>query len=130
VASDNRKLIRSLENEFRDALLSKDSERLRSLIHPQFLLIGTRASGPFTINRDEWLESVQRREIVSIDVNRRDAIVFEGVMVGTIEARWTIRYLGTEIQDRVLLSDVWVMDEGRWCVVRRHSSPVPPEQKR
>ncbi len=130
MASDNRKLIRSLENEFRDALLSKDSERLRSLIHPQFLLIGTRASGPFTINRDEWLESVQRREIVSIDVNIRDAIVFEGVMVGTIEARWTIRYLGTEIQDRVLLSDVWVMDEGRWCVVRRHSSPVPPEQKR
>jgi hypothetical protein len=85
VASDNRKLIRSLENEFRDALLSKDSERLRSLIHPQFLLIGTRASGPFTINRDEWLESVQRREIVSIDVNIRDAIVFEGVMVGTID---------------------------------------------
>jgi hypothetical protein len=129
VVSDSRELIRSLECEFRDALLSKDGERLRSLIHPRFLLIGTRASGPFTINRDEWLDSVQRREIVSIDVNIRDALVLDQVMVGTIEARWTVRYLGTEIQDRVLLTDVWVRDKARWSVVRRHSSPVPPDHK-
>ena len=127
MASDSQELIRSLECEWRDALLSKDIERLRSLVHPRFVLIGTRASGPFTIDRDEWLEGIQRREIVSIDVDIRDAIVFEQVMVGTIEARWTIKYLGTEIHDSVLLTDVWVFDEGRWSVVRRHSSPMPPQ---
>jgi len=25
----------------------------------------------------------------------------------------------------VLLTDVWVREDGRWRVVRRHSSPVP-----
>jgi hypothetical protein len=25
----------------------------------------------------------------------------------------------------VLLTDVWVFDDGRWRVVRRHSSPDP-----
>ncbi len=129
MAAETRELTRSLECEWRDALLSKDLERLRSLVHPQFVLIGTRATGPFTIDRDEWLDSVLRRDIVSIDVDIRDAIVFDQLMVATIDARWTIRYLGTEIQDRVLLTDVWVLEEGRWSVVRRHSSPVPHDQK-
>ena len=34
------------------------------------------------------------------------------------------QYLGKPIRDRVLLTDVWVCDEGRWQVVRRHSSPL------
>ena len=129
MASNSQELIKSLECEWRDALLTKDIERLRSLIHPQFVLIGTRSSGPFTIDRDEWLESVQRREILSIDVDIRDAITFNEVMVATIDARWTVRYLGTEIHDRVLLTDVWVLENKRWSVVRRHSSPVPADSK-
>jgi len=36
-----------------------------------------------------------------------------------------VRYLGQPIDERVLLTDVWVREEGRWRVVRRHSSPVP-----
>lgn len=128
MAAEPKDLIDSLEVEWRDALMSKDIKRLRSLIHPDFMLIGTRSAGPFTINRDEWLESIQRREIHSIDVDIRDAIIFEQVMVGTIEAHWRVGYLGTEIEDRVLLTDVWVFEKGRWRVVRRHSSPVPPEK--
>ena len=35
-------------------------------------------------------------------------------------------YLGQLIDERVLLTDVWVRnDGGDWQVVRRHSSPVP-----
>ena len=33
--------------------------------------------------------------------------------------------LGREIEDCVLLTDVWVFDDDRWRVVRRHSTPVP-----
>ncbi|HUE80422.1 MAG TPA: nuclear transport factor 2 family protein [Sphingomicrobium sp.] len=118
-------LIEAVERQWRDALCAKDMELLRSLVHPQFVLIGTRASGPFTMTRDEWLEAIQRREVVSIEMTVRDALVLEQVMVGTIEAKWCVKYLGREIEDRVLLTDVWVFDEDRWRVVRRHSSPVP-----
>jgi len=119
-------LISALEHEWRDALLSGDAERLRTLIHPKFVLIGTRSTGPFTITRDEWLAAVQQREIVSIDLDIRDAVILDQVMIGTIEARWKVKYLGGEIEDCVLLTDVWVRDGDRWSVVRRHSSPAPP----
>ena len=46
-------LIGALEHEWRDALCAKDMGRLRALIHPQFVLIGTRSTGPFTLNREE-----------------------------------------------------------------------------
>ena len=95
------------------------------LIHPQFTLIGSRSSGAFTMGRDEWLEAIQKRELVGIDLEVQDAAVFDDVIVGTIEANWCVNYRGKPIQDCVLLTDVWVCDEGHWQVVRRHSSPVP-----
>ena len=127
--ADKRELIRALECEWRDALCAKDVDRLRTLIHPEFMLIGTRSTGPFMLNRDEWLDAIQKRELISIDLEIRDAVEFEKVMVGTIEARWRVKYLGGEIEDCVLLTDVWVYDEDRWKVVRRHSSPAPPPSK-
>ena len=121
----NCELIDSLEREWRDALCAKDVDRLRSLIHPEFKLIGTRSIGPFTLSREEWLEAIEKRELISIDLDIKDASVFEDVMVGTVEAAWRVSYMGRPIEDRVLLTDVWVCEDGRWQVVRRHSSPIP-----
>jgi ketosteroid isomerase-like protein len=123
---DNRELIGALEREWRDALCAKDVDRLRTLIHPRFVLIGTRSTGPFILTRDEWLDAIQKRELISIDLDIRDAVVFDQMMIGTIEAKWRVKYLGGEIEDCVLLTDVWVKDDERWKVVRRHSSPAPP----
>jgi ketosteroid isomerase-like protein len=128
--ADSHELIRALECEWRDALCAKDVDRLRTLIHPRFVLIGTRSTGPFMLSRDEWLEAIQKRELISIELDVRDAVVFEQMMVGTIEARWRVKYLGGEIEDCVLLTDVWVYHDDRWQVVRRHSSPAPPNNKR
>ncbi|MFL6733445.1 MAG: nuclear transport factor 2 family protein [Sphingomicrobium sp.] len=127
MATKHRDLIQALEHEWRDALCAKEMTRLRALIHPDFVLIGTRSSGPFTMNREEWIDAIQRRELISVDLEIRDATVLEQVMIGTIEARWRIKYLGREIEDCVLLTDVWVLDHGRWCVIRRHSTPAPAQ---
>ena len=121
----NCELIDSLERQWRDSLCASDVQALRSLIHPRFTLIGTRSTGPFTLNREEWLDAVQKRELVNIDLDIKDAVVLDDVMVGTVEARWRVSYLGREIEDSVLLTDVWVREDGRWQVVRRHSSPIP-----
>jgi len=124
--ADNCELIHALECEWRDALCAGDFDRLRTLIHPRFVLIGTRSTGPFELNRDEWLDAIQKRELVSIELSVSDAVVFEKTMVGTVQARWRVKYFGGEIDDCVVLTDVWVYDEDRWQVVRRHSSPAPP----
>ena len=125
MAEHNRKLIESLEDEWRDALCSRDMDRLRALVHPDFVLIGSRATGAFMMGREDWLEAIQRRDVDAIELEVRDATALEGVLVGTVLARWRVKYLGRIIEDCVLLTDVWVQDEGRWQTIRRHSTSAP-----
>jgi ketosteroid isomerase-like protein len=127
VADKSCQLIEGLENEWRDALCGKDMDRLRALVHPDFVLIGTRSTGPFMMEREEWLDAIQRRDVDSIDLQVRDATTLSDVMIGTIHARWRIKYLGRFIEDCVVLTDVWVKDKdnGQWQAIRRHSTPAP-----
>ena len=126
MADKNRQLVDALEREWRDALCNRDMDALRSLVHPDFVLIGTRSTGPFMLHRDEWLDAIQRRDVESIELEVHDATVLDQVMVGTILAKWRVKYLGRIIEDCVVLTDVWVKDEGRWQAIRRHSTPAPP----
>ena len=125
MADNNRQVIEELERDWRDALCSKDMERLRSLVHPDFVLIGTRSTGPFMMHRDEWLDAIQRREVDTIELEVRDATMLDNVMIGTVHARWRLKYLGRIIEDCVLLTDIWVKDDGHWRAIRRHSTPAP-----
>ena len=118
-------VIEGLEREWRDALCSKDMDRLQSLVHKDFVLIGTRSTGPFMMTREEWLDAIQRRDVFEIDVEVQDATVLPDVMIGTVYARWRLKYLGRMIEDCVVLTDVWVRDDGRWQAIRRHSTPAP-----
>jgi hypothetical protein len=126
VADPNCKLIEGLEREWRDALCKKDMDQLRALVHRDFVLIGTRSTGPFMMNRDEWLDAIRRRDVDAIDVEVQSASMLESVIIGTVQARWRIKYLGRVIEDCVMLTDVWVKDDGRWQAIRRHSTPAPP----
>ena len=47
-------------------------------------------------------------------------------MIGTVQARWRLKYLGRMIEDCVVLTDVWVKDGSQWQAIRRHSTPAPP----
>ena len=118
-------LIEQLERDWRDALCSKDMDRLRHLLHKDFVLIGTRSTGPFMMTRDEWLEAIQRRDVEDVGVKVHDSKMFADMMVGTIQARWRLNYLGRMIEDCVVLTDVWVREDGRWQAIRRHSTPAP-----
>ena len=129
MADKNVQIIEGVEGEWRDALCRKDMEKLRSLVHPDFKLIGTRSTGAFVMARDEWLDAIQRRDVESIELNIHDATVLDQVMVGTVHAKWRLKYLGRIIEDCVLLTDVWVMDDNRWQAIRRHSTPAAADCK-
>jgi hypothetical protein len=126
VADPKCDLIDGLERDWRDALCRKDMERLESLVHKDFVLIGTRSTGPFMMNREQWLDAIQRRDVDAIELEVQDATVLDNLMIGTIQARWRLKYLGRVIEDCVVLTDVWVNDDGRWQAIRRHSTPAPP----
>lgn len=126
MAETNCAVIEALEREWRDALCRKDMERLQALVHKDFVLIGTRSTGPFMMTRSEWLDAIQRREVAEIDIEVQDATILPEVMIGTVQARWRLKYLGRMIEDCVVLTDVWVKDGGNWQAIRRHSTPAPP----
>lgn len=119
------KVIEALESEWSAALCSKNVDELRRLVHPDFVLIGMRSTGPFMMHRDEWLDAIQHRDVEAIDLEIQDATATETMMVGTVYAKWRVKYLGRVIEDCVVLTDVWVKEGGRWQVIRRHSTPSP-----
>jgi hypothetical protein len=117
--------VRDLEAEWRDALIAKDESTLRRLIHPQFKLVGIRSTGSVAVNLEQWLEALKRMDIASLEVRVTECVALDNVIVATVDAQWQVRYMGQVIDERVLLTDVWVAEGGSWQVVRRHSSPVP-----
>ena len=116
---------RELEYQWRDALIAKDEATLRRLIHPQFRLVGIRSTGSAAVDLEQWIEALKRMDIASLEVRITECVALESTMVATVDAQWRVRYLGQLIDERVLLTDVWVREDGRWQVLRRHSSPVP-----
>ena len=115
----------TLESEWRDALLQKDEDALRRLIHPQYKLVGIRSTGSVAVDLEQWIAALRRMDIAALEVRVTDCVALDNVIVATVDAQWKVRYLGQPIDERVLLTDVWVREDGRWRVLRRHSSPVP-----
>lgn len=121
----DRTEVRDLEREWRDALFAKDEARLRQLIHPQFKLVGIRSTGTVAVSLEDWLVALQRMDLISLEVRVMDSLRVDETIVATVDAQWKLRFMGHAIDERVLLTDVWVKTEDGWQAVRRHSSPVP-----
>lgn len=117
--------VRTLEGEWRDALIAKNEDELRRLIHPHFKLVGIRSTGSVAVDLEQWIAALRRMDIASLEVRVTECVALDNVLIATVDAQWKVRYLGQLIDERVLLTDVWVRDAGRWQVIRRHSSPVP-----
>ncbi len=117
--------VRALERDWRDALIAKDEASLRRLIHPQFKLVGIRSTGTVAVGLEDWLIALQKMDLVSLEVRVMDAVRLDQTLVATVDAQWNLRFMGHAIDERVLLTDVWVKTDEGWQVVRRHSSPVP-----
>ena len=114
-----------LERAWRDALFAKDEDGLRKLIHPQFKLVGIRSTGTVAVGLEDWLGALQKMDIASLAVRVTDSVRVDRTIVATVDAQWKLRFMGHTIDERVLLTDVWVNGDDGWQVVRRHSSPVP-----
>jgi hypothetical protein len=123
---DDRTKIRDLERQWRDALFAKDESHLRELIHPQFKLVVIRSTGTVGVSLEDWLIALQKMDLISLEVRVMDSVRIDETIVATVDAQWKLRFMGHAIDERVLLTDVWVQTDGRWQVIRRHSSPVPP----
>jgi len=131
MATDYAAILRALEGRWREALLARDKDALRTLIRPEFRLVGVRQSGEaLSIDVDHWIEALDRMDIVTVEMDVIDAVGTDDTIVGTLDACWKVRYLGQTIDERVLLTDVWVKNGDDWQVLRRHTSFIPDAKAR
>lgn len=117
--------IRDLEEQWRAALLAKDEAALTRILHPRFQLVGVRPTGFIAVDVAGWIAALKDMDIATIDISVEDCVALPGTIVATVKACWKVRYLGQEIEEKVLLTDVWVETADGWQVVRRHSSAIP-----
>lgn len=117
--------VRDLERRWRDALFAKDEAALRHLIHPQFKLVGIRSTGTVAVGLEDWLVALRKMDVASLEVRVTDSVWIDQTIVATVDAQWKVRFMGHAIDERVLLTDVWVKVGAEWQALRRHSSPVP-----
>ena len=125
--SPDSELVARLEAEWRDALFAKDEAKLRALIHPDFQLVGVRGEAPVTLDLTAWIDALASMDVVDLVVDVMHCCREGNTIVATVDARWSVRYLGQTVQERVLLTDVWVEGADGWQVIRRHSSPLKCE---
>lgn len=117
--------VTELEKAWRAALLAKDKDALRAMIHPEFELVAVRPSGPVSVDLKAWLTALDGMDIAALESRVIKQVAVGSTIVATIEACWKVRYRGQCVDERVLLTDVWVEQDGRWQVLRRHSSFLP-----
>ena len=49
-------------------------------------------------------------DIASLEVRVIDSVALDQTIVATVDAQWKLRFMGHPIDERVLLTDVWVRE--------------------
>jgi ketosteroid isomerase-like protein len=113
--------VRRLEAEWTDAVLRKDTTKLREVMSPEFAL--TFAGAPEkAVSAAAWLNNLRSMQFVRYEVRVENVDVMGKVAVAKVTGSWTVSMEGkTRSQDFSLL-DTWVQRSGRWQVYRRHRS--------
>jgi ketosteroid isomerase-like protein len=113
-----------LEHEWQDALRRRDMDFLESLLGEEFTLTTGRAGAPVR-TRQEWLDISRDRYVVdSFEFEDLDVHVYGDTAL--VRSRYT-QTGSMDGQDRTqpfLMTDVFVMRDGRWQAVTRHVSPL------
>jgi ketosteroid isomerase-like protein len=113
------------EQAWRRAVLAGDEPALQRLLHEEFQLVGIRSTGASAFSREIWFDALRRMTIRVLDVELTDVTALDEIAIATVEGSWTLEMDGRPIDERFLLTDVWVRGPAGWQVVRRHSSPYP-----
>jgi ketosteroid isomerase-like protein len=114
-----------LERRFAHAILHKDIPALEALLAHDYRLVGVRSTGSSDMPRQAWFVALHGMTFRALDLATTSVEVHGDMALATVEGAWALDYDGRAIDERVYVTDVWIRRDGRWQIVRRHSSPYP-----
>jgi hypothetical protein len=124
---DHEVLLR--EREWLLALQHRDQASLDDILDNDFTLISW-ASGGEKLSKSEYLEDFTRVELTSFEIHDCQTQVYESAAVVRCRLEWKAR-VGERLWDaEFLITDMWILRNGRWRVVARHASlPCPGDRR-
>jgi len=117
--------IEELERRFARGVLRKDIRALEALLALEYRLVGVRSTGTSDMPRLAWFAALGRMNFKALDLATTSVEVHGDMALATVEGSWELEFDGRAIDERVYVTDVWIKRDGRWQIVRRHSSPYP-----
>ena len=109
-----------LAKEWMEAVQEHDLPRLEELLGREFSVAGAVGA----LDRDEWLELASGPyEIDQFAFEEIEVELYGSTAVLQSRYRQTARLGDRDLSGTYLITDVWVRRDGRWQVVRRHSTP-------
>ena len=117
--------LRHLEESWSVAFHTSDYAFMERILAPEFTLVGIRSTGVSTVTRADWLANTRVMKFRAFDTRVLSVEMYGDAAVVTMDGSWTIDWNDRHIDERFLVTDVWVFRNTKWQVVRRHSSPYP-----
>jgi hypothetical protein len=129
--------ITRLEQQWGQALLSRNFDFIESIVAPEFKLVGAGPKGELAITpRAQWMRNARLYKHIGFDERTVDVTTAGGAAVATVEGLWTVQMAEDQPARpiRFAVADTWVLRNHRWQVIARYSqrltdAPWPPVGK-
>ena len=116
--------IEKMERLWNDAILRRDVDSAADFLAPEYrLVIGVEGQSLQVIPRELWLSALPRYVIHGHEITDMHVSVWNDLAVATLAITQAAEPLnGRDISGNFLITDIWVLRNGKWLVAERHSS--------
>lgn len=121
--SEQSKAIEQCENEWNKAIKDQNADAAAKFLGDDYVLVGVRSTGTVDVPAHVWLDSLRSMKIHEYAWQLKRVKTYGDSAVVSILGSWRIDFMGKEINENFLLTDVWTRTADGWKVVLRHSSP-------
>ncbi len=119
--------ISALERAWAAAFQAKNVTALQNLMADGYALIIAVEGMPLQmVPRDAWIERLNDYEVTSISIDHIHVRTYGTVAVAVMLFRQEARLAGHDRNGQLMLTDIWVEQNGEWRLVERHSSRPEP----
>lgn len=119
--------ISKLEREWAAAFQAKDVTALQDLMADGYALIIAVEGMPLqVVPRNAWLERLNDYEIDCVSIDHIHVRIYNSVAVVVMLWCQEARLRGQDRSGQLMLTDIWVQQNGEWRLAERHSSRPEP----
>lgn len=109
------------------AFQAKDIITLQNLMADGYSLIVAVEGMPLqVVPRNAWLERLNDYEISSVNIDHIYVRIYDAVAVVVMLWRQEAQLAGRDRSGQLMLTDIWVQQDGEWRLAERHSSRPEP----